>query len=85
MPYFNIFNPLIRADGRGKTIHEKDSKIEKSRKSLSFPSLRKSWAEKKVDVETIALLITITIKILFYFFTAQAQKSFEYANLFVLK
>lgn len=43
MPYFNIFNPLIRARGVGReTIHEKDSKIEKSSKSLG-----KSWVETK--------------------------------------
>lgn len=41
-------------------------------------------AEKLSDVETIALLITITIQILPHVSLAE-EKSLKYANLFVLK
>jgi hypothetical protein len=57
-PYaiFYIFNPLIRADVPryfgGETIHEKDSKIEKSRKSLSLlECLGRSWCRNNCVVD----------------------------------
>lgn len=69
---FYIFNPLIRVLEFWGVPHS----YTQSAKLLA--------SEKTSDVETIALLITITIKILLHVSSAE-EKSLKYANLFVLK
>lgn len=94
---FYIFNPLIRVLRWGVCIQrymEEDSESWKIEKTLSSrEELGRDWHTQSAspDVETIALLITIMIKILFYIFsflcssTFHKPKSLKYANLFVLK